>query len=56
MEGFIHWLKSSLILMKYIVLSKANVHQYNYLGDAEEIKASEASAALKVSCQLISKT
>ena len=41
--------------MKYIVLSKANAHQYNYLGDAKEVKASEGSAALRVSHRIISK-
>ena len=55
MEDSTHWLKYSLILMKYIVLSKANAHQYNYLGDAKEVKASEGSAALRVSHRIISK-
>ena len=41
--------------MKYIFLSKANAHQYNYLGDAKEVKASEGSAALRVSHRIISK-
>ena len=41
--------------MKYIVLSKANAHQYNYLGDAKELKASEGSAALRVTRRIISK-